>query len=226
MNKHDAKRAVARVKKEGTPKPKKVGTPKLTQAQWAEAEALWETGEYTLKDLSDKFGIRPESMSRGLKSRGSVKGSASVKEEIKKAVAEAASEDPAARAAKIKEVKDRHERFNGVLFGLMSAKLTECKRAGLNERTIEPDINALLKCAKLNEMIRAERYILLGIDDGDDDEALPDIVVRNLTAGETDRIRRMNEQHQKAEEDELDQLAEIEREIEDMEQDQDGSGTS
>lgn len=41
---------------------------RLTPAEWAEAEAKWTSGEYTLSKLEEEYGIRRETLSRHFKS--------------------------------------------------------------------------------------------------------------------------------------------------------------
>ncbi len=40
---------------------------RLTPAEWAEAEAKWTSGEYTLSKLEEEYGIRRETLSRHFK---------------------------------------------------------------------------------------------------------------------------------------------------------------
>lgn len=51
---------------------------RLTPAEWAEAEAKWTSGEYTLSKLEEEYGIRRETLSRHFKKRGLEKGADSV----------------------------------------------------------------------------------------------------------------------------------------------------
>lgn len=47
---------------------------RLTSAKWAEAEAAWSSGEFSLSQLEAKFGVRRETLSRHFKKEKSPKG--------------------------------------------------------------------------------------------------------------------------------------------------------
>ena len=84
---------------------------RLTPAEWAEAEAKWTSGEYTLSKLEEEYGIRRETLSRHFKKRGLEKGADSVGKMVRESLKSDAELRAKARAEKIEE---RRTRYDGV----------------------------------------------------------------------------------------------------------------
>jgi hypothetical protein len=61
----------------------------LTPSQWAEIRALWETGETTLNELSERYGVTTRTLQAHFAKQKAVKGSKA--KEIAAAVTEAVS---------------------------------------------------------------------------------------------------------------------------------------
>lgn len=168
---------------------------RLTPAQWAEAVALWELGQVTLRDLSAKFGISEPSLSAGLKKRGAVKGSRA--HEIGKAAADAAAkaaiteaEDQAEkRKRRIVETKERHYEYADSLAKLIMKEIVDTVRAGKPVGVSLKSIQALRLAAAGLKDIRAERYAILDVDAEIDQDQLPELTIRELTQDEVEKMR-------------------------------------
>src|SRR5690242_2181708 len=63
---------------------------RLKPSAWAEIEALWQAGEVTLAELSDRFGVSPRAIQTHAKKHGIIRGektaalAAAVREEVLK----------------------------------------------------------------------------------------------------------------------------------------------
>jgi len=55
-----------------TPKRKYI---RLSPSTWAELRAYWESGDHTLAELSDRYGVSPRAIQSHLSKLGSEKGS-------------------------------------------------------------------------------------------------------------------------------------------------------
>jgi hypothetical protein len=163
---------------------------KMTTSQWAEAEALWMTGEVELSDLSKRFGgIRIETLSRHFKAAGIKKGSAAPAEAIKKKVVEAAV-SPDSLAGKIKETREQNYAWTKALSSMTMALLLKSKQAGATPASVFEDMRAIDLAQRIISAGWKTRSEILKIDKEDAmvDE-LPNLVVRGLTLDEIETIR-------------------------------------
>ena len=165
---------------------------RLTDAEWAEACALWETGEFRLDDLSAKYGVTRESLSRGLSKRGAIKGAsasdhaARVAEEVKKA----AQEDAAVLAKRIRETKENSYEW---IMALTRMTMNEVVSAAKRKEAVGTKLNnlkALERAMKTVALGSAEMYRILGLDKNDVDESeLPELTIAEMTADEIIQVR-------------------------------------
>ncbi|MDR8284238.1 DNA-binding protein, partial [Acinetobacter baumannii] len=77
---------------------------------WAEAEALWASGDVTLEDLAKKVGVSATSVSLHMKKRKITKGEKAKEhsERISKQVAEDILSEGTVHSQRIKETKEEH----------------------------------------------------------------------------------------------------------------------
>ena len=168
---------------------------RLTPAQWAEIQALWEGGTVTLKELSERFDVSEPSLSRGLKKRGAVKGSrageigrAAAKAATAAATAEAES-FAARRRRRIEETKESHYKWAETIGKLMMAELAKAQAAGVAFGTTLKSMQALRLAAAGLKDVREERYALLDVDSEVDQTSLPELTIRELSQAEIDTLR-------------------------------------
>jgi hypothetical protein len=170
---------------------------RLTPKQWAEAEALWESGEVTLEDLAARFGKHRSAFSAHFKAKGIEKGKkkeehkAAVKEEVTKA----AIDDATVLAARIKETKEEHYKMAAGLAKLSWNEILLAKSEGRAVSTALNNLKALDAAMTVLKKAREERWAVLGLDRDDamDEDGLPDLVISELTAEQIEALRERDE---------------------------------
>lgn len=173
--------------------PAKPKSKRLTPKQWAEAEALWESGEVTLSDLVAKFHIHKTSFQKRFAERGIKKGAK--KEEHARRVAEevtkAAIDDATVLAARIRETKEEHYKMAASLAKLTWAEILAAKQNGSPMAVALNNLKALDAAMAVLKKAREERYAVLGLDREDfvDEDGLPELVISELTASQIDALR-------------------------------------
>lgn len=180
-----------------TPKPATKATPKpatrLTPKQWAEAEALWESGEVTLDDLAAKFSKHKSNFSRHFDKNGIKRGAKA--EEHKKKIAEAVTaagiDEASVTAARIKETKEEHYKMSMGLAKLVWQEVLTAKTAGNPLATATANLKALDIAATALAKLRNERWEILGLNREDyvDGDVLPELVISELTADEIQKLQ-------------------------------------
>ena len=195
---------------------------RMTPKQWAEAEALWESGEVTFAQLSAKFGKHVRTFKFHFKNHGIVRGSK--KAAIKAAVHDAMSEEAAVLAARIRETKEDHYKMASGIAKLAWSEILQAKSSGSPLASVINNLKALDTAAAVLVKMRSERYAVLGLneDKAEDDDGLPELIVKELTA---DQIAELRDRDNTAidslpdddgEDDELEELEELE-ELDDSE---------
>ncbi len=180
-----------------------VKTPaRMTPRQWAEAEALWESGEVTLDDLASRFDKDRSAFVRYFKKHGIAKGSkaAERKEEVKEAVAAAAIDEATVLANRIRETKEDHYKMSSALAKLVWAEVLTAKKDSRPFAAIKDNLKALDNAMNVLMKARQERFAILGLDKDDyvDEDGLPELVISELTAAQIEELRNRDEEELEA----------------------------
>lgn len=194
----------------------------MNPTRWAEAEGLWETGEFSLDQLSGRFGVRRETLSRHFTKRGVRKGSKSAAAQVRAAAVDAAI-DVNSAAFRAKETKEDHYRWSKALSHLTMKIITEQVKAGESLGAKLMDLKTVDMAQRILTSACDNRYKVLGLDNNDAlGDELPELVFREFTGDEVDLIR--NRQVEEEEEGALtpEELALIESEAEDEEGEAEG----
>jgi DNA-binding beta-propeller fold protein YncE len=161
----------------------------LTEAQWAEAKGLYETGKMTKADLSKQFGVHRNTMSSGLIARGAVYGAKS--KVIEDATVEASKTDTAKLSAEIAGMKEKRKLGIELLDKLQNKVMAEALRDNkpLSSRSDEfRTLNTMIKNAK---MVREELWAIYDLNrDPDGGDEIPEFIVSEYTADEVDMINK------------------------------------
>lgn len=96
---------------------------RLTEAEWAEAKALYETGRLTKTALAEKYAISRQSMHEGLTARGAVYGSKS--KAVEDAVVTAQVDQSVKRLEDIAAMKDRQRQRVELIQSLAVKQITD-----------------------------------------------------------------------------------------------------
>lgn len=170
---------------------------RLTPRQWAEAEALWETGEVTLDDLATKFKRDRSAFIRYFKKHGIVKSSSAAahKEEIKEAVVAASIDEATVLANRIRETKEDHYKMSSAMAKLVWAEVLTAKKDSIAFSAIKDNLKALDSAMNVLVKARTERFAILGLDKDDyvDEDGLPELVISELTAAQIEELRNRDE---------------------------------
>jgi hypothetical protein len=176
---------------ETTTLPKKTGgrtagSKSLTEKQKAEACALYQAGELTLDQLATRYGRTSRAMSAMFAKAGVKKGEkrAEVHAAVTQQVNQQIAGDANVIAGKIRETKDSHYAAAKVIAGLIQKQLVSAQQKGQPFATVQNEIKTLKLAAEALATLREERFVILGIADGekDDIDDLPDLGIHEMTA--------------------------------------------
>lgn len=168
----------------------------LSKKAWAQISALWAIGEVTLTDLSDKFNVAPETISRKMKALGVTKGERAEEHaaEVKKEVEQASIDDAKVTASRIKETKEEHYRNSRALAGAAMRVLADATKKNLPLATAEPDLKAIERAIKIQDSALKQRWTILGLDKDDiDSDDLPNLQITEMTADQIIEVQRQSE---------------------------------
>lgn len=178
---------------ESTEKPKKGNRGRLSERDWAQATALWKSGEVTLEELAQRFDRHPQSFVKYFGRRGIKKGSDREKtmKKVESAVEKQALNDAAMIAARIKETKEEHYKMASGLAKLTWAEILKAKQDGVPVGTAINNLKALDTAMTVLKKAREERYSVLGLDrpDAIDENDVPELVISELTADQIEALR-------------------------------------
>ncbi|MFT4064284.1 hypothetical protein [Paraburkholderia sp.] len=171
---------------------------RLTSRQWAEAEALWESGDVTYAQLTARFGKHKSTFVDHFRRKGVRRGSkkeehaAAVKEEVKKASIDEAT----VLAARIKETKEEHYKMASGLAKLTWNEILKAKADGLPFGSVLNNLKSLDSAMTVLKKAREERWAVLGLDKdtGLDEDGLPELVISELTADQIEALRNRDEE--------------------------------
>lgn len=194
---------------------------RLTPKQWAEIEALWESGEVTLADLVKRFGKNISTFKAHFKRHGIIRGSR--KAAVKSAVATALEEEASVLAARIKETKEEHYKMASGLAKLAWSEILTAKASGSPVGVAMSNLKALDTAASIFKKVREERYAVLGLNEEKamDDEGLPELIIKELTAEQIAELRDRNHSEIGDLPDDYSEIGEIELKDDDDEMDED-----
>lgn len=168
--------------------------PRLSPAQWAEIEAKWRSGEYTLSMLEEEYGTRSETFSRYFKKKGIAKGSDSVGEMIRESLKSDAEIRARARAQKIEERKDSYDTWAQNIGRLTMKEVLSATREGKPLSLIEDNIKSLQRASAVIQKCFDVTSRALGLEKDDDiSDEIPNLVFGELTSAQVSELKKMDE---------------------------------
>ncbi len=184
----------------------------LTPLEWTELETMWGSGEYTLSDLADKSGLRPETLSRRFKAKGIAKGSLGMSETVAKAIEDTAIDKNKERLDKIEKRRDFYDSTASFFAQVTRKTITDQLKAESSLEMIEGDLKALQRASNALAKCFDVSSRALGMDREEiDNDELPQLLIGELTQEQVKQIR--HAQSGEAIEDEEETEA-LERELE------------
>ncbi|EEH4987814.1 DNA-binding protein [Salmonella enterica] len=167
---------------------------RLTPAEWAEAEAKWTSGEYTLSKLEEEYGIRRETLSRHFKKRGLEKGADSVGKMVRESLKSDAELRAKARADKIEERRTRYDDWAFALGRMVMHEVATAKKESKPLAAIEDDLKSLQRASGTLAKCFDISSKALGMDRAEnDDEEIPNLVFGELTPSQVAQLRKDDE---------------------------------
>jgi hypothetical protein len=170
--------------------------PKLKPATWAEIAEYWETGQYTLKELSARYKISPESISQKMKKMGKVKGARAgeISKEITNVVRQEAVIPARVVAERLRDTREQHYEWSSNLTRMMMHQIAVTVVKDKKPiSAIADDIRAYERALNALKVGREERFAALGVreDDSSQTQELQELPIREMTAEEVNFQRRL-----------------------------------
>lgn len=166
---------------------------RLSPAQWAEVDAIWELGDATLSELAERFGVSTRALQAHFEKNGIVKGSKG-REWAAEIKAEIFTRSLDSKGDIVRLANETHRRtfLNASTVEDMLNKQLEHLAANPAEayRTAAV-VKTLSLAAQAMERLHSLKSAALGIDKDDRmGEELPGLVIRDLTPEEIHHLRR------------------------------------
>lgn len=169
------------------------GLKTLSDHDFETACAMWESGQFELREIADQFGVKPLTLKRRFQRNNverasrAAEGRAEVEREIRERARKAVE--------RIERTREEHYAWAEAL-GRMAMKLVvDQTKSGQRLAGIESDMRTLERAVKVVSGVRAERYKVLGIDeeDPDEEEKMPILEVSVLDDEDVAQIRQAQE---------------------------------
>lgn len=176
--------------------PRKRKYTRVTLSEWAEIEALWQAGEVTLAELSERFGPSPRALQNHFSKASITKGekaaamAAAVREEILKE--ELNDKDLLVQRAK--SIRERAFQNANIVEDLIMGQLALAQRDPSQILKAGAALKMLSLAAGSLERLHDLRQRALGLDkDNVFAEEMPELVIRCLTDEEVAEMRQQQE---------------------------------
>jgi len=164
---------------------------RLTSVEWATVVTLYERGEKTVKEMAEQFGVSPQAIREGLRTRGATRDSRLP--EVKSEVEDAARAEHARRVADAQKVREDHAKYIKVLTQLAVKKVSEAASSG-SLPLVNADMLTLKNAMAIVATGRRELWDILDIAKlMDEEEELPDLNIGEYSPDEIDTMRDANE---------------------------------
>ena len=170
---------------------------RLTPAAWATIDGLWQAGETTLAELSERFGPSPRALQSHFAKANIVKGeraaamAASVREEVLKEELG----DPDLKVARAREIRERTFERANIVEDLIMQQLQLAQRDPTQVLRAGAALKMLSLAAGSLERLHEVKKRALGLDrDSPLKDELTELVIRDLTQEDVDEMRRQQEE--------------------------------
>ncbi|MFP5300026.1 hypothetical protein R2R70_02270 [Cobetia sp. SIMBA_158] len=192
---------------------------RMTPAQWTEARAMWASGEFTLEQISEKFAVTRETLSRRFKKDGVVKGQSQVDKRVEEEIVQQVVSNQDKWAERAEHVRETYYKTAETIRN-MNLKVIGDAMKGPGAFSAQPDLKALGMLISNLEKLRVGQFAITGLDKelAEDDE-IPELLVRSLTDSEIQSIR--DAQSAPQEDDEI-ELGDVTPYLEDLAEEEEG----
>lgn len=169
---------------------------RLSGAQWAEVDALWELGDTTLPDLSNQFGVSTRTLQAHFEMNGVVKGSKAqeISQEIKAEIFSRASENMGDIAKLAGETNQRAYVHAVAIEKMLINQLERAAASPADAYRTATAIKSLSLAAQTMERLVGLKYKALGIDRNELlAQELPELKIRYISSEEALEMRKAQE---------------------------------
>ncbi|MGJ0628973.1 DNA-binding protein [Xenorhabdus bovienii] len=172
---------------------------RLSASQWAEAEAAWSSGEFSLSQLEERFGVRRETLSRHFKKKKISKGIDAIGKMVRDSIKSDAEIRAKERSALVDERKSKYDRFAFNIAALLMREVTEGSKAvatgsvagfEIHEGNIKALQRASITLSKCFE-VSSKALNMDRVEEDDDD--LPALMFGELTQSQVAELRKSEE---------------------------------
>lgn len=168
--------------------------PNLKPSQIAEMEALWESGEVTLKELAERFSRDQAIVSRHMTLNNIIKGSKAEEYSrlIREKIALELSGEPGENAKRIKAAKEEHLKYLNLINKLTWNEFAVVNQKKLPLQSIFPNLKALKEAMTIFALTRQEAWSLLGVLEFEQkhvEDDIPELLVSELTGEDIEKMR-------------------------------------
>ena len=167
------------------------GKKRMTAKEWIKAEAMYESGDYSLEQLAKHFGVHKVTVQRHLSSKGIEKGARAkaIKEAVEERIEKAVEEEVDITTQRIQEVKERHYMLNSTIDKKITREIIEAEKDGRPISTAHGVFKTLKLAAETLRLTKANQYEVLGVTDELGEDELPTLEVREMLDEEIAEIR-------------------------------------
>lgn len=164
---------------------------RMTPAQWAEARAMWASGEFTAEQIAEKFGVARETLSRRFKKDGVKKGQSAIDKRVEAEIIEKATKNVDKWAERAEQARESFYKTYEMLHKMTVKTIGDAHR-GAGLFSAQPDLKALQMAASVMDRVRLNQWAVIGLDkESADEEEIPELLIRELTPDEVQRLKTM-----------------------------------
>lgn len=165
---------------------------RMTPKDWAEAIALWEYGEVTLEELSEKYGLAKETFSRRFTKEGAVKGRLADEheEKVREKISKKMVADTVTTIERQKMAKEDFYNNSIALSKLSMHEIVNAKKAKIPLGGTLAALKAIEKAAQIQKICKDNIWMILGLDKDEDVDLddLPDLPITEMSAREIEEM--------------------------------------
>lgn len=165
---------------------------RLAASEWAEVEALWQAGEATLAELSERYGPSPRALQSHFSKAGIVKGetASALAATVREMITTESLESDEVLAERAKDTRERAYRNAVRVEELVMAQLTLAEHDPSQVMRVNSSLKALNLAAGALERLHSIKLRALGLDRADAvPDKLPVLEIVGLTEEQCERIR-------------------------------------
>jgi hypothetical protein len=168
---------------------------RLLPSQWAELRAYWESGDHTLAELSDRYGVSPRAIQSHLSKLGSVKGAkaAEMAAVVQKEIFKDELGDRDTLVFRAREIREAAYTDTKTVRELIMAQLQMAQKDPTRAFKAATAVKTLSLAASALDRLHATQLRALGLDrENALPDELPQLILRDITSSELEELHLRN----------------------------------